>query len=217
MKLWQHQFIDFAINKQVLQFGKFILKSGRISPYLFNISLLNYGPDLALLGRFYAQALIESGIQFEILFGPAYKGIPLTTATTIALSEHYKKDVLCCFNRKEVKDHGEGGILLGGPLQGRIILLDDVITAGTTIHESMKIIKKNNPANQATLMGVLIALNRQECGLTNTSALQEVEGQYNCKVISLISINEIMKYLKHKTGMYENFIAIKFYQKYYGG
>ncbi|WWP01388.1 MAG: orotate phosphoribosyltransferase [Candidatus Dasytiphilus stammeri] len=213
MKIWQRQFIDFAISKQVIQFGEFILKSGRISPYFFNISLLNYGHDLALLGRFYAQALIDSGIQFEILFGPAYKGIPLTTATTIALSEHYKKDVLCCFNRKEVKNHGEGGIVLGGPLQGRIILLDDVITAGTTIHESMKLIKENN---QATLIGVLIALDRQECGLTNTSALQEVELQYNCKVISLISINDILKYLKHKTGMYEKFIAINFYQKRYG-
>ncbi|WWO97679.1 MAG: orotate phosphoribosyltransferase [Candidatus Dasytiphilus stammeri] len=213
MKIWQHQFIDFAISKQVLRFGKFILKSGRTSPYFFNISLLNYGHDLALLGRFYAQALIDSKIKFDILFGPAYKGIPLTTATTIALFEHYKKNVLCCFNRKEVKDHGEGGILLGAPLQGRIILLDDVITAGTTIHDSMKLIKKNN---QAILIGVLIALDRQECGSTNISAIKEVEKQYHCKVISLISINDIIKYLKHQTGMYENFIAIKFYQHRYG-
>ncbi|WWP01467.1 MAG: orotate phosphoribosyltransferase [Candidatus Dasytiphilus stammeri] len=213
MKIWQHQFIDFAISKQVLRFGKFLLKSGRISPYFFNISLLNYGHDLALLGRFYAQALIDSKINFEILFGPAYKGIPLTTATTIALSEHYNKNVLCCFNRKEIKDHGEGGIILGAPLQGRIILLDDVITAGTTIHQSMKIIKKNP---QAILIGVLIALDRQECGLTNISAIQEVEQQYECKVISLISINDILKYLKYKTGMSENFIAIKFYQHKYG-
>lgn len=153
MKAWQRQFIEFAINKQVLKFGEFTLKSGRKSPYFFNAGLFNTGRDLALLGRFYAQALVDSGIDFDLVFGPAYKGIPIATTTVVALADHHDRDVPYCFNRKEAKDHGEGGTLVGSALQGKIMLVDDVITAGTAIRESMEIIA----ANQATLAGVLIS------------------------------------------------------------
>ncbi|EGO1767185.1 orotate phosphoribosyltransferase, partial [Salmonella enterica subsp. diarizonae serovar Rough:-:-] len=137
MKPYQRQFIEFALNKQVLKFGEFTLKSGRQSPYFFNAGLFNTGRDLALLGRFYAEALVDSGIEFDLLFGPAYKGIPIATTAAVALAEHHDKDLPYCFNRKEAKDHGEGGNLVGSALQGRVMLVDDVITAGTAIRESM--------------------------------------------------------------------------------
>ena len=152
MKAYQRQFIEFALNKQVLKFGEFTLKSGRTSPYFFNAGLFNTGRDLALLGRFYAEALMDSGIDFDLLFGPAYKGIPIATTTAVALAEHHERDVPYCFNRKEAKTHGEGGSLVGSPLQGRVMLVDDVITAGTAIRESMEIIG----ASGASLAGVLI-------------------------------------------------------------
>ena len=137
MKPYQRQFIEFALSKQVLKFGEFTLKSGRKSPYFFNAGLFNTGRDLALLGRFYAEALVDSGIEFDLLFGPAYKGIPIATTTAVALAEHHDLDLPYCFNRKEAKDHGEGGNLVGSALQGRVMLVDDVITAGTAIRESM--------------------------------------------------------------------------------
>ncbi len=140
MKAYQRQFIEFALSKQVLKFGEFTLKSGRISPYFFNAGLFNTGRDLALLGRFYAEALVDSGVAFDLLFGPAYKGIPIATTAAVALAEHHDRDLPYCFNRKEAKDHGEGGSLVGSPLQGRVMLVDDVITAGTAIRESMEII-----------------------------------------------------------------------------
>src|SRR5471032_2064114 len=160
MKDYQRQFIEFALNKQVLKFGEFTLKSGRISPYFFNAGLFNSGRDLALLGRFYAAALMDSGIDFDLVFAPAYKGIPIATTTVVAMAEHYERDVPYCFNRKEAKDHGEGGSLVGSPLQGNVVLVDDVITAGTAIRESMEIIA----ANHAKFAGVLIALDRGEKG-----------------------------------------------------
>ena len=160
MKPYQRQFIEFALSKQVLKFGEFTLKSGRKSPYFFNAGLFNTGRDLALLGRFYAEALVDSGIEFDLLFGPAYKGIPIATTTAVALAEHHDLDLPYCFNRKEAKDHGEGGNLVGSALQGRVMLVDDVITAGTAIRESMEIIQ----ANGATLAGVLISLDRQDHG-----------------------------------------------------
>lgn len=153
MKPYQRQFIEFALSKQVLKFGEFTLKSGRKSPYFFNAGLFNTGRDLALLGRFYAEALVDSGIEFDLLFGPAYKGIPIATTTAVALAEHHDRDLPYCFNRKEAKTHGEGGNLVGSPLQGRVMLVDDVITAGTAIRESMEIIR----AQGAQLAGVLIS------------------------------------------------------------
>ncbi|QKJ89069.1 Orotate phosphoribosyltransferase [Paramixta manurensis] len=212
MKPWQRQFIEFALNKQVLKFGEFTLKSGRKSPYFFNAGLFNTGRDLALLGRFYAQALVDSHIEFDLLFGPAYKGIPIATTTAVALADHHDRDVPYCFNRKEAKDHGEGGTLVGSPLQGRIMLVDDVITAGTAIRESMEIIA----AHEATLAGVLISLDRQERGRADISAIQEVERDYHCKVTAIITLKELISYLEEKPEMADHLAAVRAYQREYG-
>ncbi|MCT2385364.1 orotate phosphoribosyltransferase [Erwinia pyrifoliae] len=212
MKAWQRQFIEFAINKQVLKFGEFTLKSGRKSPYFFNAGLFNTGRDLALLGRFYAQALVDSGIDFDLVFGPAYKGIPIATTTVVALADHHDRDVPYCFNRKEAKDHGEGGTLVGSALQGKIMLVDDVITAGTAIRESMEIIA----AHQATLAGVLISLDRQERGRGAISAIQEVERDYGCKVISIITLNELIAYLEEKPELADRLAAVRAYRSEFG-
>ncbi|MBT0722287.1 orotate phosphoribosyltransferase [Tatumella sp. TA1] len=212
MKAWQREFIEFAIRKQVLKFGEFTLKSGRKSPYFFNAGLFNTGRDLAQLGRFYAQALVDSGIDFDLLFGPAYKGIPIATTTAVALADHHHRDLPYCFNRKEAKDHGEGGLLVGSPLEGRVMLVDDVITAGTAIRESMEIIT----AHHATLAGVLISLDRQERGRADISAIQEVERDYQCRVISIITLNDLVSYLEEQPSMAEALVAVKAYREQYG-
>ncbi|WP_105624679.1 orotate phosphoribosyltransferase [Cronobacter malonaticus] len=212
MKPYQRQFIEFALNKQVLKFGEFTLKSGRQSPYFFNAGLFNTGRDLALLGRFYAEALVDSGVDFDLLFGPAYKGIPIATTTAVALAEHHERDVPYCFNRKEAKDHGEGGSLVGSPLQGRVMLVDDVITAGTAIRESMEIIQ----ANGATLAGVMISLDRQERGRGELSAIQEVERDYGCQVIAIITLNDLIAYLAEKPEMANHLAAVEEYRQQYG-
>ena len=212
MKSWQREFIEFALNKQVLKFGEFTLKSGRKSPYFFNAGLFNTGRDLALLGRFYAEALVDSGIDFDLLFGPAYKGIPIATTTAVALAEHHDRDVPYCFNRKEAKTHGEGGNLVGSALQGRVMLVDDVITAGTAIRESMEIIQ----ANGATLAGVLISLDRQERGRGEISAIQEVERDYGCKVTSIITLKDLIAYLEEKPEMADHLAAVRGYREAFG-
>lgn len=212
MKAWQREFIEFAISKQVLKFGEFTLKSGRKSPYFFNAGLFNTGRDLAQLGRFYAQALVDSGIDFDLLFGPAYKGIPIATTTAVALADHHQRDLPYCFNRKEAKDHGEGGVLVGSPLEGRVMLVDDVITAGTAIRESMEIIT----AHHATLAGVLISLDRQERGREAISAIQEVERDYQCRVISIITLKDLISYLEEQPSMAEALDAVKAYREQYG-
>ncbi|WP_092879264.1 orotate phosphoribosyltransferase [Izhakiella capsodis] len=212
MKAWQRQFIEFALNKQVLKFGEFTLKSGRVSPYFFNAGLFNTGRDIALLGRFYAQALIDYGIDFDLLFGPAYKGIPIVTTTAVALADHHDRDVPWCFNRKEAKDHGEGGLLVGSPLQGRVMLVDDVITAGTAIRESMAIIQ----ANKAHLSGVLISLDRQERGLADISAIQEVERDYKCSVIAIITLADLISYLEEKPELADHLASVRSYRNTYG-
>ncbi|ELY5871290.1 orotate phosphoribosyltransferase [Cronobacter sakazakii] len=212
MKPYQRQFIEFSLNKQVLKFGEFTLKSGRQSPYFFNAGLFNTGRDLALLGRFYAEALVDSGVDFDLLFGPAYKGIPIATTTAVALAEHHERDVPYCFNRKEAKDHGEGGNLVGSPLQGRVMLVDDVITAGTAIRESMEIIQ----ANGATLAGVMISLDRQERGRGELSAIQEVERDYGCQVIAIITLNDLIAYLAEKPEMANHLAAVEAYRQQYG-
>ncbi|MBA0197073.1 orotate phosphoribosyltransferase [Pectobacterium brasiliense] len=212
MKAYQRQFIEFALSKQVLKFGEFTLKSGRISPYFFNAGLFNTGRDLALLGRFYAEALVDSGVAFDLLFGPAYKGIPIATTAAVALAEHHDRDLPYCFNRKEAKDHGEGGSLVGSPLQGRVMLVDDVITAGTAIRESMEIIG----AHGATLAGVMIALDRQERGRAELSAIQEVERDYQCKVISIITLTDLIAYLAEKPEMAAHLDAVKAYREQFG-
>ena len=216
MKAYQREFIEFALRKQVLRFGEFTLKSGRKSPYFFNAGLFNTGRDLAQLGRFYAAALNESGVEFDLLFGPAYKGIPIATTTAVALADHYDRDVPYCFNRKEAKTHGEGGNLVGSALQGRVMLVDDVITAGTAIRESMEIIA----ANQATLAGVMIALNRMERGQGELSAIQEVERDYGCQVIAIITLNDLISYLEEQVAsqpeLAPHLDAVRAYREEYG-
>ncbi|OCQ54450.1 Orotate phosphoribosyltransferase [Photorhabdus australis subsp. thailandensis] len=212
MKAYQREFIELALKKQVLKFGEFTLKSGRKSPYFFNAGLFSTGRDLALIGRFYAAALLDSGIQCDLLFGPAYKGIPIATTTAVALAEHYDIDMPYCFNRKEVKNHGEGGVLVGSPLKGNVVLVDDVITAGTAIRESMEIIKQHS----ATLAGVMICLDRQERGNGEISAIQEVERDYNCKVSSIITLNDLINYLGGQPEMKQHLDAVEAYREQYG-
>jgi orotate phosphoribosyltransferase len=212
MQAYQRAFIEFAIEKNVLRFGEFTLKSGRISPYFFNAGLFNTGSSLAKLGRFYAAAIIEAKIDFDVLFGPAYKGIPLAAVTAVALADHYQRDMPYTFNRKEAKDHGEGGMLVGAPLVGNVLIVDDVITAGTAIREVMQLIKQAN----AQPGGVVIALNRQEKGQQALSAIQEVERDFNMPVISIISLAHILIFLE-ETGQYKKeIIAIRNYQQLYG-
>ncbi|TOA18251.1 orotate phosphoribosyltransferase [Vibrio parahaemolyticus] len=212
MKAYQREFIEFALEKEVLKFGEFTLKSGRKSPYFFNAGLFNTGRDLARLGRFYAAALADSGIEFDVLFGPAYKGIPIATTTAVALADHHDIDTPYCFNRKEAKDHGEGGNLVGSALEGRIMLVDDVITAGTAIRESMEIIKVNG----ADLAGVLVAIDRQEKGKGELSAIQEVERDFGCAVISIVSLGDLITYLEEKGNATEHLEAVKAYRAEYG-
>ena len=212
MKAYQREFIEFALEKEVLKFGEFTLKSGRKSPYFFNAGLFNTGRDLARLGRFYAAALADSGIEFDVLFGPAYKGIPIATTTAVALADHHDIDTPYCFNRKEAKDHGEGGNLVGSALEGRIMLVDDVITAGTAIRESMEIIK----ANGADLAGVVVAIDRQEKGKGELSAIQEVERDFGCAIISIVSLTDLVTFLEEKGTDPEHLEAVKAYRAQYG-
>ena len=212
MKSYQHEFIDFAISAGVLRFGDFTLKSGRSSPYFFNAGLFNTGEHLARLGRFYAEAISASDIRFDVLFGPAYKGIPLAAAASIALADHHGSNVPWCFNRKEAKDHGEGGNLVGAGLKGRILVIDDVITAGTAIRESVDIIQ----AAGATLAGVVIALDRQERGTGRQSAIQEVEQTYGIRVASIVTLADLLEYLREQPGQDEAVARIEAYRSAYG-
>lgn len=209
---YQREFIEFALARNVLKFGQFTLKSGRTSPYFFNAGLFNTGGDLAKLGQSYAAALQRSGIEYDVLFGPAYKGIPIATTTAVALADKHGVDKPYCFNRKEAKTHGEGGNLVGSPLNGRIMLVDDVITAGTAIRESMQLIAANN----AQLAGVLIALDRQERGQGELSAIQEVERDFNTQVVSIIDLRDLIEYLTERGDMAEHLANIKQYRQTYG-
>jgi orotate phosphoribosyltransferase len=192
MEQYQKDFVDFTLETGVLKFGKFTLKSGRISPYFFNAGLFNTGSHLSQLGNFYAQAIEASNLQFDVLFGPAYKGIPLAAATAIALNDNFNRNVPYSFNRKEAKDHGEGGSIVGHPLEGDILIIDDVITAGTAIREAQDIIN----ANDANTKGVIVALDRQEKGKGELSAIQEVEQIFGIRVLSIINLSHIIDYLK---------------------
>jgi orotate phosphoribosyltransferase len=212
MQEYQRAFIEFALARQVLKFGQFTLKSGRTSPYFFNAGLFNTGGDLAKLGQFYAQALQSSNIEYDVLFGPAYKGIPIATTTAVALADKHGVDKPYCLNRKEAKKHGEGGNLVGSPLSGRIMLVDDVITAGTAIRESMLLIQ----ANHAKLAGVLIALDRQEKGQGELSAIQEVERDFDTQVISIVCLADLISYLENQGDMAEHLAHIRQYQADYG-
>ncbi|MFQ6575195.1 orotate phosphoribosyltransferase [Pseudomonas sp. UM16] len=212
MQPYQRDFIRFAIDRGVLRFGEFTLKSGRTSPYFFNAGLFNSGSALAQLGRFYAAAIVDSKISFDVLFGPAYKGIPLAAATAVALAEHHNLDLPWCFNRKEAKAHGEGGSLVGAPLEGDVLIIDDVITAGTAIREVMQIIQ----GQQAKAAGVLIALNRQERGNGELSAIQEVERDFGIPVVSIVSLTQVLEFLADDPALKQHLPAVEAYRAQYG-
>ena len=208
----QHRFIELSLEYDVLKFGEFELKSGRVSPYFFNAGLFNTGRALAELGRCYAQAIMDSGIGYDVLFGPAYKGIPLVSVTAMALAQEYGIDVPYAFNRKEKKYHGEGGMIVGAPLEGRVLILDDVITAGTAIREAIDIIDSVD----ATAVGVLVALDRQEKGNADQSAIQEVQEEYGIDVKSIIGMEHLIQFLQEKGDQEEMLDAMKFYRAEFG-
>ena len=210
MKAYQQQFIQLALSCQALKFGTFTLKSGRVSPYFFNAGLFQSGGAIAQLGEFYAQALIDSGCEFDMLFGPAYKGIPLATTTAVALTRH-QRDVPVCYNRKEAKDHGEGGVLVGAPLQGKVAIVDDVITAGTAIREVLDIIANSDAKPGAILVG----LNRQERGKGELSAIQEIEKETGVPVVSIVSLEHIIEYVGENNDP-ETLAQIEAYRAQYG-
>jgi orotate phosphoribosyltransferase len=209
---YQHQFIQFLLEKKVLLFGEFTLKSGRVSPYFFNAGQFNTGEALTTLGKFYAATIEEKKTDFDILFGPAYKGIPLVCATAIALSTHYHRDIPFAFNRKEIKNHGEGGQLVGADIRGKkVLIIDDVISAGTAIRESMEILK----AYEATPTGVVISLDRQERGNGSTSAIQEIEAHYKVPVFSTINLSDLIEFLREDPAYGEHLKNMLAYQQAY--
>ena len=212
MKDYQKDFIEFALKNDVLRFGEFTLKSGRVSPYFFNAGLFNSGEALAKLGQYYAAAIKESGVKFDVLFGPAYKGIPLATTCAVALYEHQNTNIPYSFNRKEAKAHGEGGNIVGAALEGDILIIDDVITAGTAIRESMDIIAAAN----AKPAGVIIALDRQEKGTGELSAIQEVEQDYSIPVLSIIKLEHLITYLEGNAEFGEYLGKVTAYRDQYG-
>ncbi|ALO47607.1 Orotate phosphoribosyltransferase [Pseudohongiella spirulinae] len=189
---YQLRFLEYAIEHEILRFGEFTLKSGRVSPYFFNAGLFNTGEALAFIGSSYATALNASGLNYDLLFGPAYKGIPLVSVTAAALASEHQVNKPYCFNRKEAKTHGEGGQMVGSPLQGRVLIVDDVITAGTAIREVMAMIAEAG----AKPAGILVALDRQEKGQGELSAIQEIEKEFHVPVLSLINLNQIISYLQ---------------------
>jgi orotate phosphoribosyltransferase len=213
MNDYKRAFIDLALARGALKFGSFTLKSGRISPYFFNAGLFNTGAALAQLGRCYADAIDGAGLHFDVLFGPAYKGIPLATATAVALAERHGRDVPWVFNRKEAKDHGEGGSLVGAPLAGRALIVDDVITAGTAIRESIGIIRSAG----AEPCGVLLALDRQERGRAERSAVQEVEVELGLPVVSILTLADLLADLESREGVDAKHLAdLQEYRRQYG-
>lgn len=211
MKPYQQAFLDFAIECEALRFGSFTLKSGRLSPYFFNSGMFNTGGRLARLGGFYADAIEDSEIAFDMVYGPAYKGIPLATATASALAER-GRDVPYAFNRKEAKKHAEGGLIVGAPLAGRVLIVDDVISAGTSVRESADIINSLG----ARPAGVAIALDRQERGQGALSAVQEVEQTLGLEVVSIVGLDTLFSWLAQKDGVEEHLEAISAYRRQYG-
>ncbi len=208
---FRKEFIAFCVEQGVLEFGQFVTKSGRTTPYFFNAGLFNTGAALERLAQFYAKAILASGTQFDMLFGPAYKGIVLAASTAMALSRQ-GRDVPFAFNRKEAKSHGEGGGLIGAPLAGRVLIVDDVLTAGTAVRESLDIIA----AHGATAAGVVISLDRMERGEGNLSAIQEIEQRHGIPVVAIASLDDLMGWLQSDAALRQNLSAIKEYRKLYG-
>lgn len=211
MSNFRQEFIEFAVARGVLCFGEFKTKAGRLSPYFFNAGLFNDGDALRRLGQFYAKALLAADPGVDVLFGPAYKGIPLVTATSVALAE-FGRNLPFCFNRKEAKDHGEGGVTVGAPLKGRVLIVDDVISAGTSVRESVDIIRGAG----AQPAGVLIALDRMERGSGALSAVQEVRNQFGIPVVSIASLDDLLAYLRARGGMAQQLHSVERYRKEYG-
>ena len=210
---YQREFLDFALEQDVLRFGEFTLKSGRVSPYFFNAGLFNTGATLGALGRYYARAITASGIGFDMLFGPAYKGIPLASATAVALAAHHGRDVPWAFNRKEAKDHGEGGRLVGAPVDGRrAVIVDDVISSGGSIREAAELIT----AEGGRVAAVAIALDRKERGANEVSAVHEVEQALGAPVVPIITLDHLETYLAEHGGKGETLDAIRQYRSRYG-
>ena len=212
MQNYRQAFIEFALSQGVLKFGEFTLKSGRVSPYFFNAGLFNTGQGIGKLGRFYAQAIVAADLKFDVLFGPAYKGIPLAAATAIALVEQHGRNAPYAFNRKEPKEYGEGGSLIGGPLEGRVLIIDDVITAGTAVRTALQMIKDAG----AEAAGVLISLDRQERGAGAESAIGELEQQYAVPVHSIAKLDELLEYMRTHEDYSQHVGALEAYQAEYG-
>jgi orotate phosphoribosyltransferase len=212
MQDYQREFLEFALEKGVLRFGEFTLKSGRQSPYFFNTGLFNTGGSLARLGRYYARTIVDAGIRFDVLYGPAYKGIPLAAVTAAALFDNHGLDVPYAFNRKEAKDHGEGGIVVGHALEGRVLIIDDVISAGTSVRESVEIIRGEG----AEPAGVVIALDRQEKGKGEKSAVQEVEQDIGVPVAAIARLQHLVEFLETDADRTEHLAAIRQYRETYG-
>lgn len=212
MQDYKQDFLKFAIDIGVLRFGEFTLKSGRISPYFFNSGLFNTGASLARLGRYYAEAIMAADIEFDMIFGPAYKGIPLAASAAIALSDKHQRDIPYAFNRKEAKAHGEGGSIVGSPLHGKVLVIDDVITAGTAIRESVTILESAG----AELAGVVISLDRQEKGTGDISAIQEIEQQNNITVANIVNLSDLEAYLTPLPTYTQALSTIRQYRQQYG-
>ncbi len=214
MQDYQKDFIDFVVQHNILRFGEFTLKSGRVSPYFFNAGLFNTGKKLGFLSHCYAAAIASSGTDFDVLFGPAYKGIPLAAVTALALANEQQIDKPYCFNRKEAKEHGEGGSIVGAELAGNVLIIDDVITAGTAVREAVEIIQQNG----AKLAGIAVAMDRQERGTGDTSAIQEIEQTYQIKVTSIITLQHIIDYLEQSesTELGSHLDAVRAYREQYG-
>ncbi len=212
MEAYQKEFIEFALEREVLRFGEFTLKSGRLSPYFFNTGRFDTGECLAKLGRYYAQAIIDSGVEYDMLFGPAYKGIPLVAAIAIGINSVSGRDVPYCFNRKEAKDHGEGGMTVGAKLHGKVLIVDDVVSAGTSARESVEIIK----AAGAVPSGIAISLDREERGTGETSATQEIQSSMGLAVVKIVGLNELVSFLEGDASRSESLDAIRRYKDEYG-
>ena len=211
MSDFRREFIAFCVEQGVIRFGEFITKSGRTTPYFFNAGLFNTGASLDRLAEFYAKAILASGLQFDMLFGPAYKGIVLAAATAMALSRQ-GRDVAFAFNRKEAKDHGEGGDIIGAPLKGKVLIIDDVMTAGTAVRESMAVLTRF----PAQAVGVVLSLDRMEKGTSELSAIQEVEQQYRIPVITIATLDDLLSYLAHTPALTANIEAVSAYRERYG-
>ena len=212
MAPYKREFIEFALDSGVLRFGEFVLKSGRTSPYFFNSAGFATGLALARLGRFYADAVVASGIAFDMLFGPAYKGIPLVSTVAVALAHHHGRDLPYAFNRKEAKDHGEGGIVVGAEPDGRVLIVDDVISAGTAMRESVRVLAGAG----ATCVAAVVCVDRQERGRGPRSAVQEAESEFGIRVVSIVCLDDLVAYLEERAGFEADLDRVQAYRAEYG-